>query len=223
MEFKSRRRVVAHPVSQGDGTEAQWLKLLSDYVPQRYRVTKAFVLDCDGNLSDQIDVVIYDRQYCPFLFKERGTKYVPAESVYAVFEVRPRLNPGNIAYAAQKAASVRRLRRTTTRIPHAGGVYRPKRPPYILAGLLSVETGWKWQLHQHLREKLGEIEPEGRLDLICALNHAGVDAKYRKGKVDVEVSTRETALIFFFMKLLHRLQLSGTVAALDIEEYGRAL
>jgi len=39
----------------------------------------------------------------------------------------------------------------------------------------------------------------------------------------VEVSTRETALIFFFLRLLHHLQLVGTVSAIDLMKYGARL
>jgi hypothetical protein len=41
--------------------------------------------------------------------------------------------------------------------------------------------------------------------------------------VEVETSTRETALIFFFVRLLHRLQRVGTVPAMDILKYGARL
>jgi hypothetical protein len=33
-------------------------------------------------LREQVDIVIYDRQYSPFLFNQNGAKCVAAESVY---------------------------------------------------------------------------------------------------------------------------------------------
>jgi hypothetical protein len=84
----TNRKVLQHPGTKGEAAEVHWVKMLADYLPERYCAAKAFVLDCKGSLSDQIDVVIYDRQYSPFLFNQDGAKYVPAESVYAVFEVK---------------------------------------------------------------------------------------------------------------------------------------
>jgi hypothetical protein len=57
---------------------------------------------------------------------------VPAESIYAVFEVKQELNLDTIVDAAAKALSVRRLRKTTVASPHAGGKYPPKLPLKIL-------------------------------------------------------------------------------------------
>lgn len=36
--------------------------------------------------------MIYDRRYSPFLFNQSGAVFIPAESVYAVFEVKQELS-----------------------------------------------------------------------------------------------------------------------------------
>src|SRR6266496_1728468 len=135
--LQAEREILRHPGTKGASTELQWLKTLESYLPKRYCVDRAFVLDCDSSLSEQIDIVIYDRQYSPFLFNQDDAKYVPAEAVYAAIEVKQELNPENIAYAGKKAASVRRLRRTSAPIHHAGGTLGPKEPPNILAGIVA--------------------------------------------------------------------------------------
>jgi len=115
------KKILTHPVSKGNASELEWLSMLSSYLPTRYKVEKAFVIDSEGKVSDQIDIVIFDRHYSPFLLRQNGATYVPAESVYAVIEVKPTLNPASIRYTADKAASVRRLKRTSAPIVHAGG------------------------------------------------------------------------------------------------------
>jgi hypothetical protein len=85
-QLSTNREVISHPGTKGDATELQWLTMLNAYFPKRYSANKAFVVDSDGHLSEQIDVVVYDRQYSPFLFNQDNAMYVPAESVYAVFE-----------------------------------------------------------------------------------------------------------------------------------------
>jgi hypothetical protein len=49
-------------------------------------------VDSLGNFSQQIDVVVFDRQYSPFIFDFREQQIVPAESVYAVFEAKQTIN-----------------------------------------------------------------------------------------------------------------------------------
>ena len=44
--------------------------------------------------SEQIDVVVFDRQYSPFIFNYEGQTIIPAESVYAVFEAKQTVNAG---------------------------------------------------------------------------------------------------------------------------------
>jgi len=62
-----------------------WLQLLQTYLRQRYEAATAYVVDSKGAFSQQIDVVVFDRQYSPFIFSYEGQTITRAESVYAVF------------------------------------------------------------------------------------------------------------------------------------------
>ncbi len=222
--LESQTSTIRHNITQGAASELQWLAMLSAYLPQRYCADSGFVVDCDGQVSDQIDVVIYDRQYSPFLFHEGGAKYVPAESVYAVFEVKPYVAGPEVIYAGKKAASVRRLRRTSAAIPHAGGLYDPKPPPRILAGLLALDGRRKRPINKAFRRELLTPDPNAHLDLGCVLQQGAFHVQRPPdGAPVVEFAPRDTALIFFFLKLLSRLQAMGTVAALDFDEYSKVL
>jgi hypothetical protein len=219
----TNRTAIQHPGTKGVATEAQWLAMLEHYLPRRYCATSAFVVDVEGCVSDQIDIVIYDQHYSPFLFNRDGAKYVPAESVYGVFEVKPSLNAANVAYASAKAASVRTLRRTSAPIVHAGGKYEPKIPPRILAGLLASEAEWKPAFGDPLREALTTVAPDEQLDLVCVLQEGSFSASYSGAATEIETCAPDVALIFFFLRLLARLQSVGTVAAMDLDEYSRIL
>src|ERR1017187_5415220 len=107
------RQSFGHPGTMGDACELVWLELLQNYLPLRYQTEKAHVVDSDGIFSDQIDVVVFDRQYSPLIFKYEGQLIIPAESVYAVFECKQALNARHVEYAQNKVASVRRLHRTS--------------------------------------------------------------------------------------------------------------
>jgi hypothetical protein len=163
---------------------------------KRYQAEKAFVLDANGNISDQIDIVIFDRQYSPLLFNQDEVLYVPAESVYAVIEVKQDLNRESIEYAGQKAASVRKLRRTSADIPHAGGTFRAKHHSEILAGILTLGCGWN-TLHSNLESAIVGLPAEKRLHLGCSLQAGAFKVEYADNKDPaVSICQREESLIY---------------------------
>jgi hypothetical protein len=151
-ELGIARDVVTHPGTKGDVSEGRWIEMLQNHLPARYQVSKAFVIDSKNECSDQIDIVIHDRQYSPFVLKYDSALYVPAESVYAAFEVKQEMSGGEVEYAAKKMESIRRLHRTSIPIPHAGGTYPPKTPQHILGGLLCLRSSWSPPFGDPLRE-----------------------------------------------------------------------
>jgi hypothetical protein len=221
-QLSTNREIITQPGTKGDASELNWIEMLNTYLPERYKVDKAFVLDSGGDLSEQIDIVIYDRQYSPFLFHQDGAIYIPAESVYAVFEVKQTISKEKIEYAGNKFASVRRLKRTSVPISHAGGEYKAKEHFEILSGILALESDWKPPLDSSLIKSLDSLNKPKRIDLGCVLRAGGFEVSYEP-TVKLDKSKKENSLIFFFLKLLNLLQRIGTVPALDISEYGKFL
>lgn len=220
-KLSTNRQHIQHPGIKGDSSELNWIEWLKTYLPKRYSVDKAFIIDCDGNMSDQIDVVIYDQQYSPFVFNQDNAYYIPAESVYAIFEVKQEINKENIIYAGDKTKSVRSLKRTSTAIPHAGGYYAPKPHNKILSGILTLSSVWNPPLGKSFEEAIYSLEDESKLDIGCILAEGSFLADYKN---DVLMkSTEKESLIFFFLKLLIELQSLGTTPAIDINCYGSAL
>jgi len=150
--LETNRAAIGHTITQGAANELQWVATLKKYLPERYCVDSGFVVDSEGTVSQQIDVVIYDRHYSPFLFHEAGAKYVPAESVYAVFEIKQLLTARDIVYAGKKAASVRRLLRTSAAIPHAWRSVPAERAATHLGGVLGLEEQMETGLRQGISE-----------------------------------------------------------------------
>ena len=216
------RTQITHNGEMGEAAEESWRKWLRDYLPRRYKVDKAIVVDCDGNTSDQIDIVIYDSQYSYFVFKHEQVIYVPAESVYAIIEVKQDLTKAHLDYAGEKAESVRRLRRTSVEIPFAAGKYRPKPLHNILAGIITIESIWTDPLGETLRKNLRGMTGDNRLDFGCALKQGAFWVEYEP-KMIVKRSAKDEALLFFFLQMLMKLQGIGTVPAIDIGEYAKSL
>ncbi|AWZ01972.1 hypothetical protein RHODOSMS8_02448 [Rhodobiaceae bacterium] len=215
------RQTIGHPGSKGDASEKVWLDLFRQYLPQRYQAEAAHVVDSEGNFSEQIDVLIFDRQYSPFIFQHEGTYVVPAESVYAVFEAKQTMNAGLVEYAQKKVASVRRLKRTSLPIPYAGGIYRPKTPINILGGLLTLESDWKPPLGESLQKSLSGDQEDGRLDMVCVSSHGF--AMYDGGLGKYSVTENGKPATGFLFRLISKLQFCGTVPMIDVDAYSKWL
>ena len=95
-KLKSGTTAFLHPGTKGDNTEANWIEWFRAYLPKRYCVDKGVVIDSEGRQSEQIDLIIYDAQYSYLVFHQGESLLIPAESVYAVFEVKQNLNKQHI-------------------------------------------------------------------------------------------------------------------------------
>lgn len=215
------RSVGSHPVAIGDDSELNWKGMLESILPARYRVSKGFAIDADGARSDQIDLLIYDRHFSPVLLDVGEFLFVPAESVFAALEVKQIMDRGTIGYAATKVASVRSLRRTSAPVPYVEGEYRPKPLHRIIGGLLAMDSGWSPPLGEALETALQEFGGDGGLDLGCALS--GGSFEVSEGDGVVARSGSETALIFFVLRLLERLQRMASPPAIEFGQYASSL
>ena len=196
-----------HASTAGAATEHHWLEMFHRYLPKAYRAAPAFIIDSLGRRSRQIDIAIFDHLYSPVLFPHASGVHVPAESVYAVFEIKPTFSRQWLRDAAEKAASVRALHRT--RAPHG-----PRLQP-ILAGLLAAGSVWTpstfaANLHSGL-----EATP---LDLGCCLQYGAFEQTRT-----LRISSHDESLIFFVLRLLERLRAMGPAPAIDLMQYARGL
>lgn len=214
-------RAINHTVDKGNIAEETWIKWFNSYLPKRYSASKATVIDCHSNTSDQIDIVLYDTQYSHMVFEHCNIKYIPAESVYAIFEIKPTLNKKNLEYAGDKAKSVRKLYRTSTDIHHAGGCYKPKELFHIISGILTTDSDWSMPFDSNVIKNLNRFNLEQQIDFGCVLNAGSFYYNYEEKSI--QISEPSESLVFFFLQLLCSLQKMGTVPAIDLKQYMRNL
>jgi len=244
-QLNTNREFITHPGSKGDALENAWIEWLQKYLPNRYSVDKAIVIDHLGNTSHQMDIVIYDNWFTPFIFSQNGFHYIPAEGVYAVFEVKPDISESsdgqtNIEYAAEKIESVRILKRTTTKIISVGKPQNPRGLTKIVGGILtSTKSGTRKNndtIIKHLKSQKGFKS----LDFGCIADYGSFYVDYTNEE-DLSItdfdkryldyyskrefkeaifSKSENSLVTFFMQLTRYLQQSiGTVQAINLQAY----
>lgn len=222
--LEAARAATAHPSIKGGATENEWIRLFREYLPARYAVGTGFVVDSQDQLSEQQDVLIFDRHFTPILYCQEPLLYVPAEGVYAAFEVKQSLDKASVAYASGKAKSLRRLRRATTAVPtlHGRASAEPQIP--ILAGILTHTCEWSDGLGDSFTAAIGSTsqDPAGRLDLGCCVNAGSFSISYTASGLYINTARQQLTLAYFYFSLLERLQSLGNACAIDYTEYLKA-
>lgn len=108
-----RRRLLKHPGELGTAREQIIRDFLAAHLPNRFEVSTGFVFDCRGNVSRQLDIVVFDSAICP-RFEVPGGKFLfPCEAVVAVGQVKSSLTSRNdFRSAVDSLASVKALDRS---------------------------------------------------------------------------------------------------------------
>ena len=139
--------VIQHRGERGRAREVVLADFLRSIVPPGFAVGTGFVIDSQGGLSRQQDIVIHRRDYHP-VFSIGGVNYFPVESVAVVAEVKSTLNKRTFSEALVNGLSVKSLDRT------AGGLN------YVIVG----GSGGPWA---------GSVDPENGAHQVMTLVLAG--------------------------------------------------
>lgn len=243
-QLNTNRENILHPGSKGDSLENAWIEWLRKYLPNRYSVDKAIVIDHEGNTSHQIDIVIYDNWFTPFIFSQNGFHYIPAEGVYAVFEVKPDIGDSsdgktNIEYAGEKIESVRKLLRTSTNMINSGRKFEPRPLTKIVGGILCSTNSYTHKNNDTIEGHIKAQKGLRSIDIGCIADYGSFFVDYEPSEEiketgqekylefyenrafkELRFSKQENSLVTFFMQLTRYLQQAiGTVPAINLQTY----
>lgn len=230
-KLKTGSMAVVHPGTKGDETELNWINWFSDYLPKRYMINKGIVIDSAGKQSEQIDIIVYDAQYSYFVFHHDNIVLVPAESVYAILEVKQNLNKAHMEYAAKKVRSVRELFRTSAPIKHAGGEYPPKPLHEIIGGIITTTCDWESPIQPKVAEHIYNKSKLERLDLVCSISDGTFSVENNTFLEDfreeinptIKFCDKDDSLVYLLLSILKKLQDIGTVPAIDFSKYAEVI
>lgn len=210
--------LIDHTVTKGDQCENTWIDFFRGFLPNKYAIDKGFIFDSKGNISEQIDIIIYDALYTPLVFcTNSGEKFVTAESVYAVFESKPTIDKTKLEYADKKIKSVTSLYRTSREMISSGKRVGPRKLTPILGGILSVDSVGIDTISKHVNRYKG-------IDFGCAINNFTFHVRRNENRefLSLITSSKDETILSFFYLILDELYKLGTVAGLDIREYAYA-
>lgn len=252
-QLNTNREFITHPGSKGDALENAWIEWLQKYLPNRYSVDKAIVIDSEGDTSHQIDIVIYDNWFTPFVFSQNGFHYIPAEGVYAVMEVKPDINgsadngKNYIEYACEKIESVRVLKRTSTSMINSGVKFAPRPLTKIIGGFLSTTNTYTHKNNNTIEKYVKENGGFKGIDIGCIADYGSFHVDYigeedtalnkpedfqkrysdyyhNRAFNEINFSDKDNSLVSFFLQLTRYLQQAiGTIPAIDLNAYSSAI
>ncbi len=101
-----------NPHSGESGAEAELIlkDFLKDHFPRRFDIESGLVVGQDGTVSSQTDLIIFDSLNSPVYRKGKRLYILPRDNVAAVIEVKSKINKGELSDAAEKIASVKRIK-----------------------------------------------------------------------------------------------------------------
>ena len=207
----------AHPVSKGQRREDAFRQFLRHHLPVNYGVGRGEVAASWGQLSRQVDILIYDA-LAPVLLDDGGSLVVADDSIYAAIEVKPLLNADFLRDAIDIVRSVKTLRVPAVPLPDGRGVVPSPRPP-IFGAVLARQSVDPELLARRLRELQAHLPPSLQVDCVCILDKAVIhrqcggpgpsgwnpaDADYPATLAYVEAG--EDSLLYFHLMLLQDLK-----------------
>jgi hypothetical protein len=111
-KFEEIARSNPHYGERGSESETILRDFLNAHIPQRFRADTGFILDFEGNISSQIDCVIFDALNTPIYRKGPNSCVFPIDNVAVAIEIKSNLNKRQLQDAANKISSVKRLRKS---------------------------------------------------------------------------------------------------------------
>lgn len=94
--------------ASGDEVEDLIREKISLFLPERYLVRQGHIVNSEGKVSQQFDIIIFDRLSTPKFFESRNkTVFYPIESVLAVGEIKKTLRSNDLIDFGKKIKNLK--------------------------------------------------------------------------------------------------------------------
>ena len=229
IELRGRLQAVQggrHTQEKGHRREVALRDFLRDHLPPQYGLARGEVASYWGDLSPQIDLLIYDARM-PRLLHSGDSSILPIESIYAAIEVKPNLSKHNLRKATANLRTVQTMR--------AGLHPASREHPPVFSAIVGCESESLGATAQAWHDLCDGEPPSHKLSCICVLDRAVFHlapqftgpAGWDPYAVDehtplVCAEAGEDSLFYFYLLLLRDLQ-AKTLPPLDLAPYAQGL
>jgi len=100
---------IEHRVTKGTAREETVKNFLKQHLPAFLGVGSGEIISTDNQVSRQMDVVIYDAEKCPIIYRQSDVQVFPNEGVYTVIEVKSYLDSEELKKSIDIIASAKKL------------------------------------------------------------------------------------------------------------------
>jgi uncharacterized protein DUF6602 len=122
-DFKNLSAEINHRGAKGSVREQMVVtEFFEKYTPSKIAIGRGEIVSTDGQVSNECDVVFYDRLECPVFFESESYKVFPAETVYGVAEVKSKLDGKELKDAVDKIRKVKLMPKSAFE-PQRGAVH----------------------------------------------------------------------------------------------------
>ncbi|CAC9974234.1 DUF6602 domain-containing protein [Flavobacterium panici] len=99
-----------HPGEFGTHREQICKEYLRSIIPMRLELGSGFIITDTGDVSTQIDIIIYDRNSTPLIENSEKQRFYPVETVVGIIEVKSDLSKTELKTALNKLANNKKLK-----------------------------------------------------------------------------------------------------------------
>lgn len=119
-----------HPGEFGNYREQICKSFLRLIIPMRLDMGSGFIITDKGDVSTQIDIIIYDRNNTPLIENAENQRFYPVETVAGIVEVKSNLRKDDFIVAINKLARNKKLKERMSSPSNLNGSqqYNPKDP-----------------------------------------------------------------------------------------------
>jgi predicted DNA-binding transcriptional regulator AlpA len=208
---------VTHAGTKGTMREDAIRTLLRPYIPHRFEISSGEVVNVDGQVSRQQDLIVADAFGSAPLFAAGQIGIHPVESVFACLEIKSRADSTSVPDAVECLASVKRLvpdaPRPLSQISGASIAFgETTAKPFTGLVALSLKGGSEAVVRSYLKANR-IIEPSNRCDafvvlekFICLWTNAQDQVEVPELAVQMKQADAGTrSLLMFYGWLCHRL------------------
>lgn len=103
---------IGHMGEMGASREEILKRYIQQFLPEKFKVGRGFIIDAEGNQSRQQDFIIYDAFNCPKALNMETVQVLPIESVFCTIEVKSTLSKVELEKSIENIRSVRGLKPT---------------------------------------------------------------------------------------------------------------
>jgi len=189
-DFEKARKALGHPGLKGASLEETFRTFLKDYLPRALDISSGKLVDANGNISRQLDVIISDSMKTPIFFRSGDLRVIPVECAYAVIEITAYLDASKLSLVFQNMESVRNLKKTAYRESYVsypvelyGDVFKIWPINYYVFAYNSIDL---MTLAEHINKKhqIKRLPLNSRIDTVCVLDKGVICNQAKDGKLD---------------------------------------